>query len=105
MISPASGEEWPGGIKYLNALTQDISTGGLCLLCDTRLPLLAPVKLRLVLSRSHKVLNLEGIIRWINPVYQDELFEMGIEFRAVPPPKALLLLKHIYGDTRSFESD
>jgi hypothetical protein len=105
ILFPASGEEWPGGQKSLTALTQDISTGGLCLLCDTRLPILAPIKIRLVLSRTRKVLNLEGCIRWINPVYEDELFEVGIEFQDIPPPKALLLLKHIYGDTRSFESD
>ena len=101
----ADGETWPGGQKSLKTLTQDISTGGLCILCDTRLPLLTPVKIRLVLSRTRKVLNLDGHIRWINPVYEDELFEVGIEFRNIPPPKALLLLKHIYGDTRSFESD
>ena len=105
MISPVSGEDWPNGKNFLKILTQDISTGGLCLLCDTRLPILTPVKVRLVLSRSHEVLNLKGIIRWITPVYEDELFEVGIEFQDIPPPKALLLLKHIYGDTRSFESD
>ncbi len=105
MIFPASGEEWPGGRKFFQALTQDISTGGLCLLCDTRLPILTHVKIRLVLSRTRKVLNLEGSVRWINPVYEDELFEVGIEFQDISPPKALLLLKHIYGDTRSFDSD
>jgi hypothetical protein len=68
-------------------------------------PIHTNVKIKLALSRTHKLLNLEGQVRWVNPVYEDQLFEMGIEFIHVSPQKAMLLLKHVYGDTRSFDFD
>jgi len=101
----SSGESWPDGRKSIRALTQDISTGGVRLLCDVKAPLNRKVTIKLVLSRTRKLLNLEGKIRWVNPVYEEELFEVGIEFVDVSPQKAMLLLKHVYGDTRSFDSD
>ncbi len=100
-----AGEGLPEDKSSIQALTQDISTGGLHILCDVRLPLRSRVKIRLVLSRVRKVLNLEGEVRWINPVYGDELFEMGIEFVDVPPPKALVLLRYVYGDHGFVELD
>jgi hypothetical protein len=101
----SSGRSWPNGQKSIQALTQDISTGGIRILCDVRVPINTGVKIKLALSRTHKLLNLEGQVRWINPVYEEELFEMGIEFIHVSPQKAMLLLKHVYGDTRSFDFD
>jgi hypothetical protein len=100
-----SGDILPNGKTYLQTLTQDLSTGGLRLLSDVRLPVLSRVSLRLVLSRTRKILNLEGQVRWVHPVYEQELFEIGIEFIDVPPPKTMLLLKHIYDDTRSQDID
>ena len=101
----SSGESWPNGRKSIQALTQDISTGGIRILCDVRVPINTEVRIKLTLSRTYKLLNLEGQIRWVNPVYEEQLFEMGIEFVHVSPQKAMLLLKHVYGDTRSFEFD
>ncbi len=102
-LSLSSGERLPDGKTSIQALTQDISTGGLHILCDSRFPLHSRVKIRLVLSRVRKMLNLEGEVRWVNPVYGEELFEMGVEFVDVPPPKALLLLKYVYGERGSLE--
>jgi c-di-GMP-binding flagellar brake protein YcgR len=102
-LSLQSGDSLPGGKTSIQALTQDISTGGLHILCDARFPPRSRVKIRLVLSRARKVLTLEGEVRWVNSVYEGELFEMGIEFVDVPPPKALELLKYVYGDRHPVE--
>ncbi len=104
-LSLSSGEALPDGQKSIQVLTQDISTGGLRVLTDVRLAAHTRMKVRLVLSRTRKVLELEAQVRWVTPVYENELFEVGIEFMDIPPQKALLLLKHIYGDTRSLDFD
>ena len=104
-LSLSAGGTLPNGRESIQVLTQDISTGGLRVLADVRLEPHTRMRVRLVLSRTRKVLELEGEVRWATPVYEDELFEVGIEFLDIPPPKALLLLKHIYGDTRSLDFD
>lgn len=104
-LSLSSGDPLPNGQKSVQVLTQDISTGGLRILTDVQLSAHSRMSIRIVLSRTRKVLVLEGQVRWVTPVYEDELFEVGIEFMDIPPPKALLLLKHIYGDTRSLDFD
>ena len=78
---------------------------GLVILTDVPLEARSRMVVRLVLSRTRKVLELDGEVRWVTPVYEDELYEVGIEFMDIPPSKALLLLKHIYGDTRSLDFD
>ena len=104
-LSLRSGHPLPNGQESIQVLTQDISTGGLRVLTDVPLEARSRMVVRLVLSRTRKVLELDGEVRWVTPVYEDELFEVGIEFMDIPPSKALLLLKHIYGDTRSLDFD
>jgi len=104
-LSLRSGDPLPNGQKSVQVLTQDVSTGGLRILTDVQLSAHSRMSIRLVLSRTRKVLVLEGQVRWVTPVYEDELFEVGIEFMDIPPSKALLLLKHIYCDTRSLDFD
>jgi c-di-GMP-binding flagellar brake protein YcgR len=102
-LSLSSGKPLPNGKKSIQVLTQDISTGGLRVLTDVPLAAQSRMVVRLVLSRTRKVLELEGQVRWVTPVYEDDLFEVGIEFRDISPSKALFLLKHVYGDTRSLD--
>jgi len=104
-LSLSSGSPLPNGQESIQVLTQDISTGGLSFLTDVPLEVQSRMVVRLVLSRTRKVLELEGEVRWVTPVYEDELFEVGIEFKGIPPSKALLLLKHVYGDTHPFDFD
>ena len=104
-LSLSSGRPLPNGQESIQVLTQDISTGGLRILTDVQLEARSRMTVRLVLTRTRKVLELEGEVRWVTPVYENELFEVGIEFMDIPPAKALLLLKHVYGDTRSLDFD
>jgi c-di-GMP-binding flagellar brake protein YcgR len=82
--------------KTIHALTQDISTGGFKILTDAKFKVGNKLKLRLVLSKTHKVLDLEGTVRWIKSVYENELYEVGVEFQDVHPDQTMLLLKHVY---------
>jgi len=95
-IVVASGKVTSPKEQTIHALTQDISTGGARILTDAKLKVGSRLKLRLVLSKTHKVLDLEGIVRWIKSVYEDELHELGVEFLDVHPDQTLLLLKHVY---------
>lgn len=95
-IEVLSGDvDSPAG-KAVHALTQDISTGGLRVLTDVGFKVGARLKLRVVLTKTHKVLDLEGTVRWSKSVYENELYEIGIEFHAVNPDQTLILLKHVY---------
>ena len=95
-IVVASGKVTSPQEQTIHALTQDISTGGVRILTDAKLKVGDRLKLRLVLSKTHKVLDLEGIVRWVKSVYEDELHELGVEFLDLHPDQTLLLLKHVY---------
>jgi c-di-GMP-binding flagellar brake protein YcgR len=82
--------------KSVHALTQDISTGGIRILTDAEFEVGSQLKLRLVLTKTRKVLDLIGTIRWIKSVYENELKEMGVEFQDVDPNQTMILLKHVY---------
>jgi PilZ domain-containing protein len=81
----------------VNALTHDISLSGARLLCDATFPVGTPMKIQITLSRTHKLVNLEGKVRWVKDVQDGELFEMGVEFIHTLPNKVMVLLQHLFG--------
>ena len=81
----------------VNALTKDISLSGARIESDMPFPVGTMVKIRIALSKSHKLLNLDGKIKWIRDIEDDELFEMGVEFEHTLPNKLMVLLQHLFG--------
>jgi len=81
----------------VHALTHDISLSGARLISDSSFPIGTPMKIQITLSKSHKVVNLEGRVRWIKDVQDGELFEMGVEFIHTLPNKVMVLLQHLFG--------
>jgi len=86
----------PAEKTVLNALTKDISPGGVRLTTNTLLPVNTLLKMEVVLSRRRRVVQAMGIVRWARTVYDEEMFEIGIEFTQISPDDKMLLLEHTY---------
>jgi hypothetical protein len=83
--------------KTFQALTKDVSSRGVNLLCANFFPEGSMLQIKLTLSKSRKILNLKGQVRWIRDVQDGEVFEIGIEFMEILPQKTLILMEHIFG--------
>ena len=86
----------PADRTIINALTRDVSAGGVRLLANVLLPVGTLLKVEVVLSGRRRVVHATGIVRWARPVYEEELFEIGIEFTNISPDEKMLLLEHTY---------
>ena len=79
------------------ALTKDISSGGVKILTDRMLPVDTLLHIELTLAKLRKLVTVTGKVRWVKRLYDDEVFEMGLEFVNTPPERVILLLENIYG--------
>lgn len=79
----------------INALTKDISPGGVRLMTNALLPANTLLKMEIVLSQR-RVIHAVGTVRWARSMYEEELFEMGIEFTQISASDKMLLLEHTY---------
>ncbi len=66
------------------------------MLTEKHLPVGAELRMEIALLDSNKVINLVGKVRWINCLYDKELYEMGVEFRETLSDKTVALIEHVY---------
>jgi len=85
----------PTDKTVINALTKDISPGGVRLMTNVLLPANTLLKMEIVLAQR-RVIHAVGIVRWTRSMYEEELFEMGIEFTQISTDDKILLLEHTY---------
>ncbi len=81
----------------INALTQNISLSGVRLQSNNSFPVDTKVNLQITLSKSKKILKLNGKVKWVKDIQDGELYEMGVEFIEALPHKVMVLLQHIFG--------
>lgn len=94
VISPGGDE--PAFEGSMSALTMDISMGGLRFISDVDLPI--DTRLKIAFStKTRKVINISGQVRWRRVIFDGEAFEIGVEFVETAPDKIVLLLEHLYG--------
>jgi uncharacterized protein (TIGR02266 family) len=86
--------------QAVNALTRDISAGGVKIMTNVRLPDETPLRLAIALSGRRKLIRAEGIVRWSKSVYEEDLYEMGVEFTKLSPEDRVTLLEHVYNRHR-----
>lgn len=82
--------------KIFYTLTKDISLGGINIRTDTFLPVDTVVKLKLSLSKMHDIVDARGKVKWVKCIYDDEVFEIGLEFVDMPPDKITSLIGQLY---------
>ncbi len=78
-------------------LTRDISAGGTCLVANAPIPVDSRVRLEIVLTGSRRLFKSTGTIRWVNPLFEGSVFEIGVEFVDIDPESIGAILEHIYG--------
>lgn len=78
------------------AISRDISVGGLRVMTDSPLPVKTRVKLEVALSNSKKLISGISEVRWVKSLFEDEVFEMGLEFVELDPQSRVYLLEHVY---------
>jgi len=88
----------------INALTCDISPGGARILTHKFYPFDSDLRIQINLSGSNKIIEVEGKVKWIKKMDDEELFEIGIEFLHHISKTVLALLEHIYGNNMKIPS-
>ncbi len=86
------------------ALTKDISSGGVKIVTDKMLPIDTLLKIELTLTKMRKLVEANAKVRWVGRLYDDDVFEMGLEFVDTPPESVMLLLEYIYGLEKEAQS-
>ena len=90
-------EEYQHDKNVMYALTKDISSGGVKIVTDKMLPIDTVLKIELTLAKIRKLVEATARVRWVNRLYDDDVFEMGLEFVDTPAESVMLLLEYIYG--------
>ena len=86
--------------KIFCTLTKDLSLGGVNIRTDTFLPVDTVLKMELPLTKMQKIVFLKGKVKWVKSLYDDEVFEMGLEFTDTPPNIITSLIGHLYAKER-----
>jgi c-di-GMP-binding flagellar brake protein YcgR len=83
--------------KIYYTFTKDISLNGINIRTDTFLPADTLIRIDLPLPKMHKTISVRGRVRWVKNLYEDEVFEIGLEFVDVPQEVITSLIGHLYG--------
>ena len=78
-------------------LTSNISLDGISLQTDTFLPSGTLVEIELALSKINKIIKVKAVIKRVKSLYDDEVFEMGLEFIDTQPEVISSLIGYLYG--------
>lgn len=82
--------------KSFYSFTRDISVGGLRLMTDSPLPVKTRIRLEIALAESQKLISGIAEVRWVKSLFDDDVFEMGLEFVELDPQSRVHLLEHVY---------
>ncbi|MFC2168356.1 PilZ domain-containing protein [Acidobacteriota bacterium] len=61
-------------------LTKDISEHGMKIISDTFVPKGVIFRIRLCLKDPHRIIRINGEVRWTRSLFADERFETGLKF-------------------------
>jgi len=79
-----------------NAFTHDISLGGARILTKELFEVGSHIKIQIELAGTNELISLDGQVRWLNVKKEEDLFELGIEFKHKISNSVLCLIRHIY---------
>ena len=86
-----------GDTANVISLTRDISPGGACLVSAVSVPEGALLRLEIALTGSRRLVRTMGTVRWVNRLFEDGVFELGVEFAEMDPENIGAILEHVYG--------
>ncbi|MFC2168377.1 PilZ domain-containing protein [Acidobacteriota bacterium] len=79
------------------AFTKDLSISGAKILTDVNFPMNTQFIITLTLSRSKQIISLSAKVKWVKPVYDGDLYEVGLELIHESPQTIAGFFKHLYG--------
>jgi Tfp pilus assembly protein PilZ len=80
----------------INAHTGDISLGGARIFTKELFNVGSHIKIQIELTGADELITLEGEVKWLNVKKDEDLFELGVEFKHRISNSILSLIKHIY---------
>jgi len=95
-LSPYSDMGSSSAREAFFSLTRDISAGGARIITNVPLPVDTLARFEIGLSRLRKIVHGTCRIRWVNRLFEDDIFEMGLEFVDLDPESIGALLEHVY---------
>ncbi|MFC2165198.1 PilZ domain-containing protein [Acidobacteriota bacterium] len=81
-----------------NAATHDISLGGARIQVDKLFPVDSIIRIQISLSRSGEAIKVDGKVKWINKIQDEDLYEIGVEFLHHISKTVLSLIRHLYAE-------
>lgn len=79
------------------AFTLDLSVRGAKILTDIKFPVDTIFMINLTLSRSRQIIKVAANVKRVNPVYDGDLYEVGLELIHELPQTISSLIRHLYG--------
>ncbi|MFC2160285.1 PilZ domain-containing protein [Acidobacteriota bacterium] len=87
------------------ALTQNLSVGGTKILTDVNFPIDTIFMITLTLSRSRQIVTVAAEVKWVNPVHDGSLYEVGLELIHELPQTSAIMFKHLHGKDLPMNSE
>jgi c-di-GMP-binding flagellar brake protein YcgR len=81
-----------------NAATHDISLGGARIQVDKHFPVDSVIRIQINLSRSGEAIKVDGKVKWIREIPDEDHYEIGVEFLHHISKTVLSLIRHLYGE-------
>ena len=82
----------------VNAVTYDLSISGARLRTKKSFPLDATLRIQINLTRSKQVVKVDGKVKWLKKLMDEDSYEIGVEFLHDISKTVLSLLRHLYGE-------
>ncbi len=97
VITPVS-PEIPGVTrKPLQVVSKDVSAGGLRIRVPVFIPLKCRMKVDITLAKPRKHLTAFAQARWVRPVKNMDMYDVGIEFEARSPDLIAIIRAYVDG--------
>jgi hypothetical protein len=80
----------------INAYTHDISFGGARIFTKELFDVGSLIRIQIELARTNECIQLDGQVKWMSVKKEEDLFELGVEFRHRISSTILCLIRHIY---------
>jgi c-di-GMP-binding flagellar brake protein YcgR len=99
IIKSASGGDGILPRCPIDAYAWDLSLGGARIQSEELFPVGAVLRIHLELVRSRESVSIDGAVRWNRRNEQDNIYEMGVEFRECTQTALQVIMRSLYHET------
>ena len=105
IIKSASGAQGPLSRCPVDAYAWDLSLGGARIQCEESFPVGTVLRLHLELVRSREYVGIDGEVRWVRWNEEQEVHELGVEFRDCTEATLQAIMRNLYNQTGRKEAE